>query len=73
MRILVKRSPKSWLLYWRPLKGRNWYPINSANVVFVGALEQIRGKINRLLQGQADQVEFEAYYCRISKILALWS
>jgi hypothetical protein len=73
MRILVKRGPKHWLLYWRPLKGRNWYPINSANVAFAGALEQVRAKINALLQGQIGQAEFEAYYCRATKTLALWS
>ena len=73
MRVLVKRSPTRWLLYWRPVKAKTWYPINYANVAFVGALEQIRGKINSLLQGQIGQAEFEAYYCRATKTLALWS
>jgi hypothetical protein len=73
MRILVKRGPNHWLLYWRPLKGRNWYPINSGNVAFVGALEQVRANFNRLLQGKIGQAEFEAYYCKATKTLALWS
>jgi hypothetical protein len=73
MRVLVKRGPRRWLLYWKPLKGRNWYPINSENVAFAGALEQIRAKINALLQGKTGQAEFEAYYCRATKTLALWA
>jgi hypothetical protein len=55
------------------LKGKSWYPINGVNVVFVGALEQIRAKFNKLLQGQTGQAEFEAYYCRVTKTLALWA
>ena len=73
MRVLLKRSPQRWLLYWKPLKGKSWYPVHYSNITFVGALEQIRDKINRLLQGQIGQAEFEAYYCRTSKTLALWS
>jgi hypothetical protein len=73
MRILLKRGPKHWLLYWKPLKSRNWYPINYMNVVFVGALKHVQAKINALLQGQTGQAEFEAYYCRATKTLALWS
>jgi len=73
MRILVKRSPKSWLIYWRPVKAKTWYPINYENVVFVGAHEPIRAKINSLLQSQTKQAEFEAYYCRATKTLALWA
>jgi hypothetical protein len=73
MRVLLKRSPQHWLLYWKPLKGKSWYPINYNNVTFVGALEQIRDKINRLLQGQIGQAEFEGHYCRATKTLALWS
>lgn len=73
MRVLVKRGPKHWLFYWRPIKAKTWYPINYVNVVFAGALEQIKAKINALLQGQASQAEFEAYYCRATKTLALWA
>jgi len=73
MRILVKRGSNHWLLYWKPLRGKSWYPINCANVAFVGVLEQIRAKINWLLRGQVSQVEFEAFYCRATKTLALWS
>ncbi|MEM3798451.1 MAG: hypothetical protein QXY74_08495 [Candidatus Bathyarchaeia archaeon] len=42
-------------------------------MAFIGALEDVRRKINELLQGKAAQVEFEAYYCRATKILALWA
>lgn len=72
MRVVLKRSPQRWLLYWKPLKGRRFYPINYANVVFCGLVEQIRAKINLLLQGQTSQAEFEAFYCRETKVLALW-
>ncbi|MEM1590265.1 MAG: hypothetical protein QW175_07595, partial [Candidatus Bathyarchaeia archaeon] len=65
-------SPQHWLLYWKPVKGKRFYPINYANVAFVGFVEQIRAKINLLLQGAVSQAEFEAYYCRITKTLALW-
>ncbi|MEM1589975.1 MAG: hypothetical protein QW175_06120 [Candidatus Bathyarchaeia archaeon] len=73
MKVLIKRSPQHWLLYWKPVKGKRFYPINYANVAFVGALEDVRRKINELLQGKAAQVEFEAYYCRETRILALWA
>jgi hypothetical protein len=73
MRILVKRGPKHWLLYWKPLKGKSWYPINYMNVAFVGALKHVQAKLNALLQGQTGQAEFEAYYCRATKTLALWA
>jgi hypothetical protein len=43
MKIILKRSPQHWLLYWKPL------------------------------QGQIGQAEFEAYYCRATKTLALWT
>jgi hypothetical protein len=46
---------------------------NSVNVAFVGALKHVRAKLNALLQGQIGQAEFEAYYCRATKTLALWS
>jgi hypothetical protein len=73
MRILVKRGPKNWLLYWRSLQAQTWYPITTPNGAFIGALEPIRAKINALLLGQTGQAEFEAYYCRATKTLALWS
>jgi hypothetical protein len=73
MRILLKRGPQRWLLYWKPLKGKSWYPINYMNVAFVGALKHVQAKLNALLQGQTGQAEFEAYYCRATKTLALWS
>jgi hypothetical protein len=73
MKILLKRASQRWLLFWKPLKGRSWYPINYSNVTFVGVLEQIRAKINALLQGKTGQAEFEAYYCRATKTLALWA
>jgi hypothetical protein len=73
MKVLVKRGPKSWLLYWRPLKAKTWYPVNYANIAFVGFIEQIRRKINMLLAGKIHEVEFEAFYSKTAKVLALWS
>jgi hypothetical protein len=73
MQVILKHGSQNWLLLWRPANGKTFYPINYANVAFVGAVEQIRDKINRLLQGKTSQAEFEAYYCRTSKTLALWS
>jgi hypothetical protein len=73
MRILVKRGSQNWLLLWRPANRKTFYPINYANVAFVGAVGPIRAKINALLQGKTGQAEFEAYYCRETKTLALWS
>lgn len=73
MKILLKRSQQNWLFYWKPLKGRRFYPIHYNNVAFVGPLEQIRRKINLLLTVKAATVEFEAYYCRATKVLALWA
>ena len=73
MRILVKRGPKNWLLCWKPLKGQSWYPIHYNNVVFAGAIQEIRAKFNRLLRSESSRIEFEAYYCRATKTLALWS
>lgn len=72
MKVVVKRGSQHWVLYWKPLKGKRFYPINYANLAFVGSLEQIRAKINELLQGRTGQAEFEAYHCRITKTLALW-
>jgi len=73
MKVLVKRASQRWLLFWKPLKGRNWYPVHYNNVVFVGEVEQLRSKINRLLQGESSQIEFEAFYSKSTKTLALWS
>ncbi|MBS7616513.1 hypothetical protein KEJ45_04880 [Candidatus Bathyarchaeota archaeon] len=73
MKVLIKRGKKSWLLYWKPLRGKRFYPINYANLAFVGALEEIRRKINQLLAGKASSVEFEAHYCKATKVLALWA
>lgn len=72
MKVLIKRGSQHWLLYWRPFKAKAWYPINYANLAFVGLVEQTRAKINLLLQGAVSQAEFEAYYCQESKTLALW-
>jgi len=73
MKVLVKRASQRWLLFWKPLKGRSWYPIHYNNVVFAGALQEIRAKFNRLLRGETSRIEFEAYYCRATKTLAVWS
>ncbi|MCS7124698.1 MAG: hypothetical protein NZ932_04705 [Candidatus Bathyarchaeota archaeon] len=73
MKVLIKRGSQSHILFWRPLKGKSFYPVNYKNIAFVGPIEEIRRKINALLQGAVSRVEFEAYYCRETKTLALWS
>jgi hypothetical protein len=73
MKVLVKRASQAWLLFWKPLTSPTWYPIHYNNVVFVGEVEQLRSKINRLLQGESSRIEFEAFYSKSTKTLALWA